>query len=55
MSTSDALRETLISPNVADSTGEAANVVDALAAIANAINNLARAVREHNQEQEAKS
>ncbi len=45
--TADALRDTLISPNVSDSNFEPANVVDALAGIAQAINNLASAVREH--------
>ena len=43
----DALRGTLISPNVPDDNLEAANVVDALAMIARAINRLAVAVDNH--------
>ena len=41
----DALRATLISPNVADSNMEPANAVDVLQNIADAINGLARAVQ----------
>ena len=41
----DALRATLISPDVADSNMEPANAVDVLQNIADAINGLARAVQ----------
>jgi hypothetical protein len=40
----DAIRATLISPNVADSNFEPANVVDALALIARAIYRLAEVI-----------
>ena len=46
-STAEALRETLISPNVAD-LGEPANVVDAIAAIAYALNRVAKAIEDAN-------
>lgn len=53
MNTAQALKETLISPNVADSNMEPANVVDVVNnvargcfAIAKAIDNLAAAIRE---------
>lgn len=40
----DAIRETLISPNVVDSNGEAANVVDVLQRIANGTGKIASAI-----------
>jgi hypothetical protein len=43
----DAIDRTFSSPNVSDSNGEPANVVDVLDDIARAIFSLAQAVREH--------
>jgi hypothetical protein len=42
--TADALRDVLISPNVADSNGECANVVDGLSLLADAVTRVARAI-----------
>ena len=40
----DAIREVFISPNVSDSNGEAANVVDAMANVANGLFRIAKAI-----------
>jgi uroporphyrinogen-III synthase len=44
--TAAALRQIGISPNVADSNGESANLVDALAAVASAGHAIAKAIRD---------
>lgn len=46
LSVSDALMETLISPNEHNTNLEAANVVDGLFAIARALNDVAKSLRE---------
>jgi hypothetical protein len=48
MTTAEALQFAFISPNVADSNGENANVVDALASIAVALNRIALAMENAN-------
>lgn len=44
MSTADAIRATLESPNVCDSNGEVANVVDVISQLAHSTNRIAQAI-----------